>query len=259
MQGNLDFHLCFDNGRDMEADFLELLAKNFAGKIDIGDRSKYGLKIGLLDVENEKEGGERRGYTFTVRSGVDKKTGFSVLVLDAYTNFPCIPGNLTYELFVDIFFESCRRLGPVYGFAYESEYGVGVEYKRPLMDVMEFYSDPYLFCVEPPFLKGRFDLRVLNRFFDSAGTRSKLSEIRKVMGRGELIALVKEHAARVFVSRAGVGVYKDTPGAVYPMGGPPVVYPRFFVRRELRRRGVRLPWGWSEEYAVDSDLHRREV
>ncbi|MBI3051263.1 hypothetical protein HYY74_02290 [Candidatus Woesearchaeota archaeon] len=253
----LHFSMVFDKTADRFDDFMEFLNRRFGNDLTIGKRhrrAKYNSRAARvgLSVDTEKMSGEKVGAPFSIGFGVLRNPGISVLGLSAEIGIPETFDNPVYKMFVDLFFEACRKFSPRYGSGYERGWGIS-----PLTDTMEFYSDPYLFCVEPPSNNGKFGWRNLNRFFDSASTKSKLLEIRKVLGRRELVSLLREHAGRVDVSRAGVGVYKDDVAAGQSILLPEVC-PRFFVRREVKRRGVSLDWGWTEEFAVLFSVHRRD-
>lgn len=238
----LDFILFFDEGRDRSADFLRFLPDFLGDKIRIGEVSGSSADFSLLNLESLRNYSSVSYRDGVISWGVSKGSGLSFVSFKP--DLASFEADLNYMLFIRLFFASCKRLGACYGFADQAE-----KDRRPLTDRGEFCSDPFLFCLEPPFLENMDGLPALKGFLNSDDTKSRLSEIRKVMGVEELLKLMRKYSFSVVVGEAGVGVHKIDPHASLPKKGPPAVFPRFFVRRELRRRGVDLGRGWAEKYA----------
>lgn len=136
-----------------------------------------------------------------------------------------------HELFLNI----CLGLNPLSGSAEET---ASRPEHRPYQDRAEYYRNPYFFGMEPSFGPdmdyGKFDLSFLN----DSGIAAKLAEFERALPRGELVELLRKHSAQVVESSdGGVGVVK---GWLYS------AHPRYFVREELRARGVSIPDGVAE-------------
>ena len=143
------------------------------------------------------------------------------------------------NLFFNIFFTSCKELKPVFGGASEAEFDPGV-----YMYEAEYYRNPYFFCAEQPvFRSSGFNPKFLINFLHDKGLAAKLAEIETKMNRSELVEILGRHSKRVVVGDdGGIGVLKD-----YPLQ----IYPRFFVRREARRKGIALESGIAEKYGTE--------
>ncbi len=146
------------------------------------------------------------------------------------------------KFFIDLFFSTCKSLKPAFACAIEG----GLEpQERPCFDYAEYYNNPYFFCVEPSLGPSYSDYDV--SFLNDKTVLAKLAEIKKVMSRSELLSLIQKHSKELTVNNgAGVGVLKD-------IGSDPV-HPRYFIRKELRKRGVKLEDGYAEKYARERGL-----
>src|SRR3989338_2526083 len=111
----------------------------------------------------------------------------SYLILEPYV--------LEYEhtaevnLYHEIFFAACLKFKPVFGSVHPAMY----ELDRPVIDELEYYKNPYMFCFEPPSFYRTFDPKAFHDFLHDNSLVEKLAEIEKVMGRDELIKLIERH------------------------------------------------------------------
>ncbi len=99
--------------------------------------------------------------------------------------------------------------------------------------LFEYYSDPYYFCFE---LKARY------LFLDEL--KDEINKIKKVLPKKELTELIKKNARKPILIGKGIGILKTKYGAYEEP-----VYPRYFIRKELRKRGMQIEEGKAEEYA----------
>ena len=237
----LDFILIFNDYSGKEEEFLKLISTG-TGRVTISKDRDYPITLkSVSEPYQYTRFGLSVGPTTYFVSGGNTSRHTSGLRLDVDV-WSYNEENL--ELFHDIFLTACKELHPLFGTADSTEYGD----TRPCMDSAEYYKDPYMFCIEPPmfgpgslgFEQSQHD--VLVAFLNDKNTVSKLDEAKKVMGRSELVEIISQHVERIVENDdGGIGVLKD--------GGVPACYPRFFVRQELRRRGVQLPDGLAESYA----------
>lgn len=149
--------------------------------------------------------------------------------------------NKDMNLFYNIFLTACKELKPAFGSAGDTTWNLSKP-SRPCWDQAEYYGDPYLFCVEPPLFDGGFDpKKFCHEFLYNKDVISKLNEIKKVMSREELIKIIKKYSKKIIESDdGGVGILK-----IKIQG----VYPRYFIRRELRKMGIYLEEGLAEKDA----------
>jgi hypothetical protein len=119
---------------------------------------------------------------------------------------------------------------------------------------IEYYADPYYFCLEPeesikeenktiwyPFLKEE------NRKIDE----KKLNEIKKVLPKNRLLEIIEKHSDKTVRVRENIIVFRKKIEDL-PIGWR-YVYPRYFVREEVRKLGVELPVGLAEIYYYTSN------
>lgn len=237
----LDFILIFKDYSRKKKQFLELLSR-WKSRVKITNDPNYPITL--------KSASEPFHYT---RFGLD--VGPITYFISGETTAHYTSGLRFYvdiwsdneenmKLFYDIFLTACKQLHPLFGTAKYTE----DRSTRPCMDNAEYYNDPYLFCVEPPmFRPGAFeqaDHDALIAFLNDKSTIAKLDEIKKVLGRSELVEIISQHVEKMVEDNdGGVGVLKGK--------GIQACYPRYFVRQELRRRGIQLPEGLAEKYAAE--------
>ncbi len=247
MSYETDFMLFFEEDYSGKLDgFLNVLRKMLGDKVDIGKATKYGAEV---FIKSYFYGVKEYGYMpFILSVGSDeaRKTSWLVFSTDVMDDDPESPNQ---KLFYDIFFASCKELKPVFGTAEPTEQNTDRENTRPCTDQAEYYKNPYLFCIEPPlFGSGDFNpAQFSHDFFHRTDIVAKLAEIEKVMSRSELVAILKKHSEQMVESDdGGIGVFKKSWQAVYP---------RYFVRKEIRKRGLELEEGLAEKYAEESGVN----
>lgn len=249
--GDVDFILIAE-GKELgnKGSFINFLIKYWSDKVRVGKETLYGHEIIIKKSRDSMD-----GMFFYLNVAYDEKKNvsglsFSTESMDqSYHKDPVIKysNNPDILLFYEIFFEACKYFGPTLAYADETK-----DDERPCMDWAEYYKDPFLFCLEPPlFISGekKDDLdRFFNDFIRNKNVIAKLNEIKKVMSRDKLIDLIKKYSGQIkysgkFVESddGGVGILKND----YPQAA----YPRYFIRRELRKRGIQLEDGLAEKYA----------
>lgn len=228
-----NFILLFDDDSSgKSSEFLKLL-KSWSNRIRVGSETDSGIEVGFLIKGHEPSHHYVPFYLNSGRVPIEK-----VSVLYFYSDLMDDAHISELELFHDVFLTACKSLKPIYGSA---EATIDRPH-RPVMDQAEYYRNPYLFCVEPPLFNGEFDPKVFYSFLQDRGLASKLTEVESVMSRSELVEIIRRNVEKVVVNDdGGVGVLKNKI--------PQACYPRYFIRRELRRRGVQLSEGVAERYA----------
>ena len=256
MAEDVDFVLFLEDKEfGNEKNFTNFLMRNWSNKIKIGEKTQRGWEI-LLKINRHDEVAnvpfylEAKYYDKLKASALTFRTHF---IDDSYYKDPIInyPHNPDNTMFYDIFFTACRELKPIYGYADETK-----DDERPCMDWAEYCKEPYLFCFEPPLFPhilifGYNDQRVDKLFTDFIRNKdviAKLEEIKEVMSRDELTDFIKKYSGQIKYSGkivesddGGIGILKNE----YPQAA----YPRYFIRRELRKRGIKLEEGLAEKYA----------
>lgn len=242
-----DFLLLFEGNRTgKKKEFLELL-KNWGERITIGKETEYGVEVLMKHKEAEDS-----ALPFYLLAAPDAIRGISGLYF--YTDSMSDSYPSEQELFYDIFLTVCKELKPIFGSAQSTEWGTDRESTRPCTDQAEYYQNPYLFCVEPPLSDYYFnDSSYINAFYDflhSNELTTKLVEIERVVSRSELVGIIQQHVGEMIESDdGGIGVLKNNVQAVYP---------RYFIRQELRRRGIQIEEGLAEQYAKEFKVDLKE-
>lgn len=161
-------------------------------------------------------------------------------------------------ILMDLFFDLASKLDPLYATdVYVGDISDRLSRIALLEIEYEYYREPYFFCLEPArgepyhhdFLKDRESLK-------------KIEEIKKVLPRSGLVDILKQHATRVVIGKEGVGVKKPEgrhgikaedvglrEGLDTIIFADPIIYPRYFVRKVVRAKGVDLPQGITERCA----------
>ncbi|MBI2581452.1 hypothetical protein HYV85_06660 [Candidatus Woesearchaeota archaeon] len=226
------------NGTGKGKKFLKLLHQRWPDAIVVGNDTDQGIEIKMKIAEFR----EPRYILFHLISGPIPSLGrASVLSFEPYTMDYSYTKEI--DLIHEIFLAACTELKPVYG----SAHATMSELHRPLIDQAEYYQNPYLFCVEPPLFFSDFSPEAFHNFLHDGGLAAKLAEIEKVMPRDELVELIRKHVEKIVTADdGGVGILKNKV--------PQPSYPRYFIRQELRRRGVQLPDGLAESYAMKFEI-----
>lgn len=233
--------LFFENDRTgKKREFLELLAKKWGDRIKVGNETIHGREIEMRDTRRSSNAPYYLPFYLSAGPFTNDKASSIYTVSGLYLYSGVM--NETYveelELFHEIFLTACKELKPTFGTAEGTEQGE----RRPVTDQAEYYGNPYLFCFEPPLFNPAFDPASFLVFLHDKGLAAKLSKIERALDRSELVEIIRKHSERVVESEdGGVGVFKNH----YPQAA----YPRYFVRRELRRRGIELGEGLAEKYA----------
>lgn len=237
MGKDYDFIMIFNDDKIGKCnEFLQLL-KRWEGKVRIGKDTISGHEVYIRTEELSKP----TFILFYLSAWPLPVINTSRLVFRTAVDIGYGQYADVVELFYDIFFTACKELKPVFGTADETIYD-----KRPCMDQCEYYQDPYLFCLEPPlFNYYNFDeVKYVNEFFHNGKLFSKLNEIKRVMSRDELVGIIKKYSKKMIESDdGGIGIFKNE----YPQAA----YPRYFIRRELRKRGIQVEDGLAEQYAKE--------
>ena len=100
--------------------------------------------------------------------------------------------------------------------------------------MFEYFSTPYYFCFE--LLADRGFLTELS---------GELAKIKKVLPELELLELIKKSTSDYLELSGGIGIFR---------GINEEHIPRYFIRKELRKRGITLPEGDAEKYAKQLGL-----
>ncbi len=245
-----DFLLLFEENRTgKKREFLELLKKRWGDKIRITKtKMSHDVEIGMK-MECYTEPAFMPFYLHAGPFPVERTSKlYSNSGLTFYTDLMSDSHASEQELFYEIFLTACKVLKPVFGSVQSTEWGTERESTRPCTDQAEYYQNPYLFCVEPPLSDYHFsDDSYIKAFYDflrGDELTTKLAEVENVMSRSELVEIIRQHVEKVIESDdGGIGVLKGT--------GVQACYPRYFIRQELRRRGVQLKDGLSEQYAKE--------
>jgi hypothetical protein len=193
--------------------------------------------------------GVMRGLYFSLNFQRNEDTG-NRATLSFTTDFSIAASKENSEILYNIFLEVAAKLDPVFGSDINA-----TDLTGPCEFPVEYYENPYFFCVEPKLRKisieERDRLRVgstlLHDFLHNKDLESKLEEIKRVMGREELVALLKKYCRKVVLGEHGVGILKNMTEGHREF----YVYPRYFIRKELRKRGVHLDEGLAEKYAKE--------
>ena len=144
----------------------------------------------------------------------------------------------SWDIFYELFKTICNKLEPLY-----AQFG-GYDLDFPVhASFVEYYRDPYFFCVDP--------VKSEDRFFHLKGNQIQLtiSKAKKLISKGELLSLIKKHSVDSFETLSGgFGCLKIESELKQGMGAS-FVYPRYFIRKELKKRGLKIEDGLPEKYA----------
>ena len=117
---------------------------------------------------------------------------------------------------------------------------VGAETRRDDLSAMfEYHRDPYVFCIDFEFI-GNIDI-------DEVLRSESLKEIKQILPREELLELIEKHSDGIIKGREGIGVIRNNLDFEFVA----YMYPRYFIRKELRRRGVKLKPGRTENLFIN--------
>lgn len=135
----------------------------------------------------------------------------------------------------NIFLSLASILEPIVGFEIRDSVLTDAESEY------EYFRDSFMFCANP-WLKGM----PLSRRFEFMTDSSFLNEValaKKTISKQDLVKIIRKHCKKTVAGKLGIGIYKGK----YDDHECSVV-PRFFIREELRRRGVNLKEGFVEAY-----------
>jgi hypothetical protein len=108
----------------------------------------------------------------------------------------------------------------------------------------EYYRDPYFFCIEPPEDE-------IPEFLSDENIHKRLDELKEILPREELLKLIEENSDAIIRGKEGIGIirksYEKTDFSQYAH----YICPRYFIRKELRRRGTKLKPGITEEMILE--------
>ncbi|MFH1664122.1 MAG: hypothetical protein ABH986_04930 [archaeon] len=108
----------------------------------------------------------------------------------------------------------------------------------------EYHSDPYYFCLEAVDYTDEKYKAEENLFLKEKN--KKIEEIKKVLPKEELFELIKKYSDKTIEQNNNLIVIRD--GSKYPYKIANDVYPRYFIRKELRKRGIKLKEGEAEKW-----------
>ena len=147
------------------------------------------------------------------------------------------------DSFLSFCFDACAKLDPVFAVAGG---GIGVYKYGPAWCGVEHYRNPYLLCLEPLPDKNGYDATSLYKdFINNPTTLAKISEIKRVLPLKELIKLLNKHCNKASIGKNdGITVLKKVED-----GNRDFVSLRFYLAKEIRKRGVALEEGTAEEWA----------
>ncbi len=200
----------------------------------------------------------------------------------------------SWDNFYELFKAICNKLEPVYAYfgGYDDEFPTQFSF-------VEYYRDPYFFCVDAlknkeffSFLKNKEFLLDMKRareanvdrkifvsavssiekkysinpyqspgksgglfvFLNDKELQLDIDKSKKILDKKELFSLVKKHSVDSFTTPSGgVGCWKIK-SEIKEGFGSEFVYPYYFVREELRRRGLKIPDGLPEKYKQALDI-----
>ncbi len=108
----------------------------------------------------------------------------------------------------------------------------------------EYYRDPYLFCIEP--LEDE-----IPEFIFHENTNKRVEELKEILQRNELLKILEENSDIVIKGTKGIGVIRNVYELTDMAGYLPYIRPRYHIRKELRRRALRLKPGLTEEMVLE--------
>lgn len=115
---------------------------------------------------------------------------------------------------------------------------------------IEYYKDPYFFCIEPPYENDQIIEDMDTSFLEDSDTLNLLTKCRSVMTEEELISITQSKSSGFLKLPNGLAVMRK-PGSSLVGALKSFVYPRYFIRKELRKIGVDIPEGLAEKYAKE--------
>lgn len=174
---------------------------------------------------------------------------------DAYEQLPnCVvyglggvatPNEKIEDDFLKFCFDACAELDPVFAVAGG---GIGVYEYGPAWCGVEHYRNPYLLCLEPLKDKEGYDATSLYKvFINNPATLKKIDEIKRVLPLKELIKLLNRYCNKVSIGKKGSATVLKK---VFP-GDRNFVSLRFYLAKEIRKRGVTIEEGTAEERAKE--------
>ncbi len=139
--------------------------------------------------------------------------------------------------------DATSKLDPLFAYwEYTGSFGVEIVMESEF----EYYSEPYFFCLEPVVERGDKGDDV--GFLFDEKTHQKIEEIKKVMPRDELLALLEKHSKKLVLGKCGAGIIKEV--------GYDAYYPRYFVRKAVREKNINLPEGFTELLYYDLEFEK---
>src|SRR3989344_2747350 len=164
---------------------------------------------------------------------------------------------------VGTFFRKVIKSMNILYIALDRGYGDG-EPDFPPSSEIEYFQNPYLLCIEPKAKRSRD--RVSYDFLYKEPEIMKRA--KKLITPKEILGIIERHFSdeikikhfsdeikiKIFEKKKGIGFVKISPlragyGAWdYKLR---IIYPRYFIRKELRRRGLKLKEGLAEKYAKE--------
>lgn len=200
----------------------------------------------------------------------------------------------SWDNFYGLFKAICNKLEPIYAYfgGYDDEFPTQFSF-------VEYYKDPYFFCVNAirneeffSFLKNKEFLLDMKRaretkvdthhfvglvssiekkysikphqspgksgglffFLKTKELQVDMDNAKKVLDKKEIFSLIKKHSVDAFTTPCGgVGCWKIR-GEHKEGFGSEFVYPYYFIREELRKRGLKIPEGLPERYKQALDI-----
>jgi hypothetical protein len=107
----------------------------------------------------------------------------------------------------------------------------------------EYHADPYYFCLEATDYTNK---NKPEEYLFLKEKNKKLEEIKKILTKKELFELIKKYSDRTIEINNNLVVIRD--GSRYTHKVASDIYPRYFIRKELRKRGIKLGEGEAEKY-----------
>ncbi|MCX9012676.1 MAG: hypothetical protein OIN66_16345 [Candidatus Methanoperedens sp.] len=105
----------------------------------------------------------------------------------------------------------------------------------------EYHRDPYVFCT---------DNILENEYID---------EIKQILQRDELIELIEKYSDGIIRGNEGIGVIRAPGGRAESGSYGSYIYPRYFIRKEIRARGLKLKPGITERTITEALRTRPDI
>lgn len=185
-------------------------------------------------------------YISKYDEGTDDWEIMRCYTLKYYISYKSFRGK-TVDVIYNMFKEVCMELDPFYGrlMHYDAsmllvvntdKFNGKTDFQSAIGYLAIYSSEPFYFVVSTENEEDDYvyDKKVLKM----------VSEAKKFMTREELIEIMKKHSYDVFENGKGVGCF---PAKLGKFGEYRYAYPRYFIREELRKRGMKIPYELPEE------------